>query len=176
MNYKLEIINCDMGEDVYSMYQNIPKEELGTTNDINGCSFEEYKDILRKIKKEEIELNPKLNTTTNRYIFYVNNIPVGEVGIRTTLNDFWENRGSQIFYKIRYSERNKGYGTKMLELALNECVKLGMKKVRINCDDRNVASKKVIQKNGGIIDIKSYQTSTGYSSSYIIDLINNIKE
>lgn len=178
MNYKLEIINRNMGRDVYDMYQNIPKQELGTTNDINGCSFEEFKKILKKMKKEEIETNSKLNTTTNRYIFYVNDVPVGEVGIRTTLNDFWMNRGSQIFYKIRINERKKGYGTKMLELALKECSKLGMKRVRINCDDRNIASIKIIQKNGGIVDIRSYKTSIGNSSSssYTIDLISDMSE
>lgn len=170
MNYRLEIIKCEMGKDVYDMYQDIPKEETGSTNNFNGCSFDVYKEILKDLKKEESVLNETLNTTTNRYIFYVNDKPIGEIGIRTSLNDFWINKGSQLFYKIRLSERNKGYGTKMLELALIECKKLGMKKVRINCDDMNKSSQKVIQKNGGIIDIESYKTSTGHSSSYIIYL------
>ena len=58
----------------------------------------------------------------------------------------------------------------MLQLALIQCKKLGMKKVRINCDDNNVASIKVIKNNGGMLDIKSYKTNNGYSSSYIIDI------
>lgn len=95
---------------------------------------------------------------------------IGEVGIRTTLNDFWINKGSQIYYKIRLSERNKGYGNTILFLALKEAKKLGLKKIRINCNDKNIFSKKIIIKNGGVVDIKSYKTNDGFSSSYIIDL------
>ena len=160
-----------MGEDVYLMYQDIPDEELGSINKIKNCSVEQFYEILEEFKREETIINPELNTTTNRYIFFVNNEPIGELGIRTTLNEFWVNKGSQIFYKIRLSKRNKGYATRMLELALAECKKLGMKKVRINCDDSNIASKRVIEKNGGKIDIKSYKTLVGFSSSYIIDII-----
>lgn len=172
MNYKLELLNKNMDYSVYEMYQDIPKEEVGSSNKLNRCTLEEYFNYIEVFKNEENNINPILNTTTNRYVFFVNNYPVGEIGIRTTLNDFWINRGSQIFYKIRLSERNKGYGTKMLELALNECKKIGMKQVRINCDDNNLSSKRVIEKNGGNVDIKSYKTQTGTSSSYIITFVD----
>ena len=172
MNYKLELLNKNMDYSVYEMYQDIPKEEVGSSNKLNGCTLEEYFNYIEVFKNEENNINPLLNTTTNRYVFFVNNYPVGEVGIRTTPNDFWINKGSQIFYKIRLSERNKGYGTKMLELALNECKKIGMKQVRINCDDNNLSSKRVIEKNGGNVDIKSYKTQTGTSSSYIITFVD----
>lgn len=170
MKYRLQLINGDMGLDEYEMYQNIPSKEIGITNILNGCSYKQYKEIMNKFKEEMIIMNESLNTTTNRYIFYVDDIPIGEIGIRTTLNDFWINRGSQIFYKIREDKRSKGYGTIMLKMALTECKKLGMKQVRINCNDYNIASKKIIVKNGGMIDIESYQTIEGFSSSYIIKL------
>ncbi len=171
MECKLELINRNMGKDVYLMYQDIPSEELGSTNKIKNCSIDKFYDIIEEFKKEETIINPDLNTTTNRYIFFVNDEPIGEIGIRTTLNEKWLNKGSQIFYKIRMSKRNQGYGTKMLELGIKECKKLGMKKVRINCDDNNIASKRIIEKNGGKIDIKNYKTTVGFSSSYIIDII-----
>lgn len=170
MNFELRLINKKMGKNLYDMYQDIPKEEIGSINKFYGCTMDDFYEYIDEIKKEEKIMNINLNTTTNRYIFFVDDYPVGEIGIRTTFNDFWVNRGSQIFYKIRVGERNKGYGTKMLELALEECKKLGMKKVRINCDDNNIASRNVIEKNGGLIDIKSYQTKNGYSSSFIIEL------
>ena len=40
--------------------------------------------------------------------------------------------------------------------------------------DSNIPSKKVILKNGGKVDIESYKTKEGTSSSHIIDL--EIKE
>ena len=120
---------------------------------------------------EETNINTEINTTTKRYILLVNNMFVGEVGIRTTLNDFWMNKGSQIYYKIRVSKRGKGYGNIILTLALEQAKQLGFKRIRINCDNNNIPSKKIILKNGGKIDIKDYKTSDGYSTSYIIDLI-----
>ena len=170
MKHELRLIDENMGINVYEMYQDIPKEEIGSTNIIKDCTMDQFYKIIREYKKDEFIINSKLNTTTNRYIYFVDNYPVGEIGIRTTLNDYWVNKGSQIFYKIRVSKRNQGYGTKMLQLALIQCKKLGMKKVRINCDDNNVASIKVIKNNGGMLDIKSYKTNNGYSSSYIIDI------
>ena len=47
------------------------------------------------------------------------------------------------------------------EFALNECKKLGMKKVGINCNDNNIASKKVIKKNGGKL-LFNYGESSRY--------------
>lgn len=152
------------------MYQDIPKEEIGSTNKLNGISYEEFKEKCNEFVKEEKVINEDIHTTTIRFILYDDNKPIGEVGIRTTLNDFWQNKGSQIYYKIRKSERQKGYGNTILELVLIEAKKLGFNKIRINCDDNNIASKKVILKNGGIVDIKNYKTKDGYSSSYIINL------
>ena len=152
------------------MYQDIPKEEIGSSNKLNGISYTDFKKMCDELIKEETIINEELQTTTSRFILYDNNKPIGEVGIRTTLNDFWQNKGSQIYYKIRKLERKKGYGNIILNLALNEAKKFGFNKIRINCDDNNILSKKVILKNGGTIDIKSYKTKDGTSSSYIIKL------
>ena len=161
MNYELKKINAKMGKKEFEMYQDIPKEEVGSSNIIHGKSFEEFKNILKKYKNEEIEINKEINSTTNRYVFYVDGEPIGEIGIRTTLNNFWLEQGSQIFYKIRKSMRNKGYGTKMFEFALAECKKLGMKTVCLNCNDNNIASKRVIEKNGGKL-LFNYGKSSRY--------------
>lgn len=168
MNCYLRKIDLNMGQLEYDMYQDIPKEETGSSNSINGMTFEEFKEQLKKyIENAEIP-DEKLKTTTNRYIFYVDDYPVGEIGIRTTLDDFWKKNGSQIFYKIRLSERNKGYGTKMLELGLEECKKLGFKEIGINCNIKNYASQKVIKKNNGKL-VFNY----GDSNLYLINLEND---
>ena len=159
-----------VNKNLYEMYQDIPRKEIGSSNELNGISYEDFILKCNELIKEEKIINKDLNTTTNRYILYDNSIPIGEVGIRTTLNDFWKDKGSQIYYKIRKSYREKGYGNKILELALIEAKKLGFDKVRINCDDNNIKSRKIIIKNGGIIDIESYKTESGTSSSYIIEV------
>ena len=152
------------------MYQDIPYSEIGSSNKINGVTYEEFLNICDEYIKEEKEINSELNTTTQRYILYDNEILIGEVGIRTTINDYWKNKGSQIYYKIRTSKRGKGYGNLILLLALEEAKKIGLKKVRINCDNNNIASKKIIIRNGGKEDIVNYETKDGYSTSYIIKL------
>lgn len=180
VNYKIDSIlkkriklvpfkEC-VDKEIYEMYQDIPKEEIGSTNKLNGISYEEFKEKCQEIIREETIVNEEIHTTTSRFILYDNNKPIGEVGIRTTLNDFWQNRGSQIYYKIRKSEREKGYGNIILELALKKAKEYGFYQIRINCDDKNVASQKIILKNGGVVDIKSYKTKDGNSSSYIINL------
>ena len=170
---KLIKINMDMGLLEYEMYQDIPEVEIGSENPLYGKNYDDFQQYLNQCIEEETNENINFyNTTTNRYIYYYNNYPIGEVGIRTTLNDFWINRGSQIFYKIRLSERGKGYGQRMMKLVLEECKRLGFKKIRINCNDLNYPSKKLIINNGGVIDEnkKNYKTNEGTSSSYIINL------
>ncbi len=167
---KLVPLKDCVNKDVYDMYQDIPIKEIGSKNIINGVTYDEFIDICNKYIEEETIKNNELDTTTNRYILYDNNYPIGELGIRTTLNDFWCNRGSQIFYKLRISKRGKGYGNKILELGLLKAKELGFNKIRINCANKNIQSKKVILYNGGILDKKNYKSENNISSSYIIYL------
>lgn len=171
MDIKLIPLSKCINKDLYVMYQDIPINEIGSINKLNGIDYDKFLNIMNEYILEETNINPEISTTTKRYILLVDNSFVGEVGIRTTLNDFWINNGSQIYYKIRLSERGKGYGNIILSLALKEAKKLGFKMIRINCDNNNIPSKKIILKNGGKVDIQNYKTSDGYSTSYIIDLI-----
>lgn len=155
---------------LYEMYQDIPEEEIGSANKLYGVSYDEFLSICEDMIQEETIINEEIHTTTMRFILFINSLPIGEVGIRTTQNDFWVNKGSQIYYKIRKSQRKKGYGNIIFQLALLEAKKLHFQKIRVNCDNNNIASKKIIMKNGGKIDISNYKTKDGYSSSYIIEL------
>lgn len=80
------------------------------------------------------------------------NIIVGAVNIRHYLNDYLLAYGGHIGDGIRPSERRKGYATQMIQLALEECKILGIKKVLMVCDKDNIASAKSIIKNGGILE------------------------
>ena len=82
------------------------------------------------------------------------NIFVGAVNIRHYLNEKLLHDGGYIGDGIRPSERGKGYGTQMIALALQECDRLGIRRVLMCCDRDNVASARTIQKNGGILKKK----------------------
>lgn len=74
------------------------------------------------------------------------------IDIRHRLNDYLKNFGGHIGYSIRKSERQKGYATEMLALALKECEKLNLSKVLITCDKENVASAKTMINNGAVLE------------------------
>ena len=77
---------------------------------------------------------------------------IGQIGIRHSLNDSLLKYGGHIGYGIRYSCWGKGYGTKMLALALKKAKQMGLNKVLITCNDDNFGSRKVIERNNGKLE------------------------
>jgi len=86
---------------------------------------------------------------------------IGNVRIRHSLTEHLREIGGHIGYDIRPSKRGKGYGNKILELALQKARELGIENVRITCDATNVASKKIIEKNGGVLESQVPNPETG---------------
>lgn len=77
---------------------------------------------------------------------------IGRISIRHELTESLLRDGGHIGYDIRPSKRKRGYGTKMLGLALVKAKELGLNKVLLTCDEDNIASKKIIEANGGIFE------------------------
>jgi len=75
---------------------------------------------------------------------------IGHVNIRHELNKKLSKVGGHIGYAIRPTERRKGYGSRILTLVLPKTAELGIKKALITCYDDNLASAKIIEKNGGV--------------------------
>ncbi len=75
---------------------------------------------------------------------------IGRVSIRHTLNHHLLMLGGHIGYAIRPTERKKGYGSLALRLALQKAEELGIEKALVACTKDNIASRKIIEKNGGI--------------------------
>ena len=53
---------------------------------------------------------------------------------------------------MRPSERRKGYATQMIASALDECRALGIERVLMVCNQRNVASAKSIENTSGVLE------------------------
>ena len=77
---------------------------------------------------------------------------VGAVNIRHYLNDSLLLNGGHIGDGVCPSERRKGIATRMIGLALEECRKLGIRRVLMVCDKDNIGSARSIQKNGGVLE------------------------
>jgi predicted acetyltransferase len=96
---------------------------------------------------------------------------VGISSLRHALTPALEDVGGHIGYSIRPSERQRGYGTRILALTLQHARALGLSRVLVTCDTDNTRSARIIVKNGGVL------ASEGYSelvktrvSRYWIDL------
>lgn len=77
---------------------------------------------------------------------------IGIIDIRHSLeNTFLSAYGGHIGYSVRPSERKKGYGTRMLGQALTYVKNLGLFKVMLGCYADNLASRKTIEKCGGVL-------------------------
>jgi predicted acetyltransferase len=61
-----------------------------------------------------------------------------------------EVEGGHIGYSVRPSLRRRGYGALLLSLTLEKAAGLGMASALVTCDADNVASRRVIEKNGGV--------------------------
>jgi len=78
---------------------------------------------------------------------------LGVIDIRHWLNDYLlNNPGGHIGYAIAPSERRRGYATEQLRLALEICKTMGIGPVLITCHKDNIASARVIQNNGGVLE------------------------
>jgi predicted acetyltransferase len=76
---------------------------------------------------------------------------VGRIAIRHELNDALRAMGGHIGYDTVPSFRRRGVATAMLRQALPVARTLGLTEVMLTCDDTNVASIRVIEKNGGTL-------------------------
>lgn len=96
---------------------------------------------------------------------------IGASSLRQWLSPFLEIEGGHVGYRIRPSERRKGYGTRILALTLEKARDLGLHRVLVTCDSDNLASARIIQKNGGQFDNEVISPSSGkLVSRYWIDL------
>lgn len=74
---------------------------------------------------------------------------VGRIAIHHELNDALRVEGGHIGYDTVPSCRGRGVATQMLRQALPEARALGLTEVLLTCDETNVGSIRVIERNGG---------------------------
>lgn len=77
---------------------------------------------------------------------------VGTIDLRHILNKDYFERLGHVAYYIHPLKRNKGYATKALGLAIKWYQKRNVNRILITCYSDNEASKKVILKNGGVLE------------------------
>ena len=76
---------------------------------------------------------------------------LGRVSIRHWLTDRLRDSGGHIGYDVVPSERRQGHATAMLAAALPVAAGLGIDSALLTCVPSNIASRKVIEHNGGVL-------------------------
>ncbi len=76
---------------------------------------------------------------------------LGRIAIRHRLTPALTEVGGHIGYDVRRSARRQGHATAMLRAALPVARRLGIDGALITCDVDNLASRKVIEHNGGVL-------------------------
>ncbi|MFL6174769.1 MAG: GNAT family N-acetyltransferase [Marmoricola sp.] len=77
---------------------------------------------------------------------------IGRLAIRHELNDWLREVGGHIGYDVRRSRRREGHATAMLAAALPIAAGLGVERALVTCDTDKVASRLVIERNGGELE------------------------
>ena len=119
---ELKRLSVDDGIDIYNLLQDMPSEENGYHNGVNGISYEEFKKWL--IKREEyasqVGILDGWRVPETTFFLYVDGIPVGVGSVRHFLTDALRNVGGHIGYSISPKYRHRGYGKE-----INRCIYAG---------------------------------------------------
>ncbi len=117
-------------------------------------SPEGFSHYVKKLREEALEELPRpeglVPATT---LWYVDGSTfLGRLAIRHRLTQHLLAAGGHIGYDVRPSARRRGHATAMLRDALPIVNRLGIEPALITCDTSNIASRKVIEANGGILE------------------------
>jgi predicted acetyltransferase len=75
---------------------------------------------------------------------------LGRLSVRHRLTPHLLYFGGNIGFEVRPSARRRGHATAMLAAALPLAAAVGIDPARVDCDADNVASRRVIERNGGV--------------------------
>ena len=94
---------------------------------------------------------------TGTYRWMVEDTPacaevVGRISLRHALTPWLLEVAGHIGYAVRPTARRRGHATRALALMLPVAAARGLDQVLVTCDEDNVASRKVIEANGGVLE------------------------
>ncbi len=91
---------------------------------------------------------------------------LGRIALRHQLTDRLRETGGHIGYDVRPTARRQGHATAMLRAVLPLTHGMGINPVLVTCDVDNLASRRVIQANGGVLEDERYGKLRFWVSTY----------
>ena len=154
MCLEIRKLSIDDGRDIYEMLQELPADENGFLNSVQGKTFDEYKEWLRKSAKssEQTGIVDGWKVPSTIFWLFENSRPVGFGKVRHFLTNALLENGGNVGCAIRPSERGRGLGTRLLALLIVECKKLGVEKILLTIRNNNIPSIRAALANGGTIE------------------------
>jgi predicted acetyltransferase len=115
----------------------------------------EFQRFIDDLRAEELPETPRpANYVPTTYLWWIDGEAfLGRLSIRHRLAPGSTGlRNGHIGYEVRPSSRRQGHATAMLAAALPHARRLGLESVLLTCDDDNDASRRTIERNGGVPD------------------------
>lgn len=170
MKIRLKKIELEDKEKLLDMFKEYEESEpIPNIDKYEGIrSFEflkkmSFEDWLIKIKNDEVNCPKDFSPHTLYMAIDKDNEVVGLIDNRWKEIPILIEFGGLIGYSIRPTKRGNGYATLMLKLSLDKMWEYGKEEVLITCKDFNIASKRTIEKNGGIFIEEYYNKDDGFN-------------
>ena len=164
--------------DEFVMYNSDINGSGGLDKILSGYTFEQALDRCLNMRNEEYAKKlGRCQAKTFLLIRANDNKIIGTINIRWNLTEKLKQFGGNIGYGIRPTERRKGYNKINLYLGLIEAQKLGLDKVMLDCDVKNLGSDKTILALGGILERTEVDPYDGILTNvYWINVDESIKK
>lgn len=144
----------DNRNDVRGFYDEIEKngsESIGIGN------YKNYDAWLEGMKNRRTGENlPEGYVRENFYLCYEKGNLIGVFSLKFELTPWLFDFGGHIGYAVRPNQRNRGLATEILKQGLDIAKGFGFDRVLCICNEDNLASEKVILKNGGVFENKLF--------------------
>lgn len=164
--------------DEFVMYNSDINGSGGLDKILSGYTFEQALDRCLNMRNEEYAKKlGRCQAKTFLLIRANDNKIIGTINVRWNLTEKMKQFGGNIGYGIRPTERRKGYNKINLYLGLIEAQKLGLDKVMLDCDVKNLGSDKTILALGGILERTEVNPDDGILTNvYWIKVDESIKK
>jgi len=159
VSLKLKPVSWETDFSVWKMLQEIGEGENGFQNDAYGKTPSEFclylKQLIQWSNGENLKYHLRRQST---YYLYCNDEPVGVGKLRVYRSSNVRYKEGDLCYSIRPGFRRKGFGKRLLEKLLIIAWQSGLNEAILTCDSVNLASRKIIEANRGVLEKKENRT------------------